>query len=181
MSVHTPLYPKGLFSFHQIREISSLCDLFESSLTYRCAFLLGFYGLLRISNVAPTSHSKFDSSRQLLRRDVIFAYPCSHIRLKWAKNLQNPERVHVVKLPEVQDHLLCPTNPLKALLSSKVLPEDNPLLVCDDFTLLTQSNIRRRLATFVRTLGLPVLGYGFHTFCRSGATIAFEANTPLNP
>ena len=61
-----------------------------------------------------------------------------------------------------------------------MLPEDNPLLVCDDFTLLTQSNIRRRLAMFVRTLGLPVLGYRFHTFRRSGATIAFEANTPLS-
>ena len=114
-----------------------------------------------------------------MRRDVIFAYPGSHIRIKWAKNLQNPERVHVVKLPEVQDHLLCPIKTLKALLCSKVLPEDNPFLVCDDFTLLTQSNIRRRLATFVRTLGLPVLGYGFHTFRRSGATTDFEANTPL--
>ena len=179
LSVHTPPSPNGLFSFYQIRDISSLCDLFESSLTCRCAFLLGFYGLLRISNVAPTSHSKFDSSRQLLRRDVTFAYPGSHIRIKWAKNLQNPERVHVVKLPEVQDHLLCPTKTLKALLSSMLLPEDNPLLVCNDFTLLTQSNIRRRLAMFVRTLGLLVLGYGFHTFHRSGATIAFEANTPL--
>ena len=179
LSVHTSPSPKGLFSFQQIREISSLCDLFESSLTYRCAFLLGFYGLLRISNVAPTSHTKFDSSKQLLRRDVAFAYPGSHIRIKWAKNLQTPERVHIIKLPEVQDPLLCPTKTLKALLHARVLPEDNPLLVCDDFSLLTQSNIRKRLATFVRTLGLPILGYGFHTFRRSGATIAFEANTPL--
>ena len=54
LSVHTPPSPNGLFSFYQIRDISSLCDLFESSLTCRCAFLLGFYGLLRISNVAPT-------------------------------------------------------------------------------------------------------------------------------
>ena len=92
LSVDTSPSLKGLFSFHQIHKILSLCDLFESSLTYWCVFLLGVYGLLLISNVAPTSHNNFDSSKQLLRRDVVFAYPASHIRIKWAKNLQNPEK-----------------------------------------------------------------------------------------
>ena len=179
-TVHGSPSPKGLFSFQQICEISALCDLFESSLTYRTAFLLGFYGLFHISNVAPTSHSTFDPTKQLLREDITITFLGTHVRVKRAKNLQNPKRVHIVKLPQVFDPLLCPTYTLKTLLKKRVLAPSDPLLVCDDFSLVTQSNIRKRLATFVRSMGLPLLGYGFHTFPRSGATIAFEANTPLS-
>ena len=52
-TVHTQPSPKGLFTLYQIREISRLCEIYESSLTYRAAFLLDFYGLLCISNIAP--------------------------------------------------------------------------------------------------------------------------------
>ena len=47
--------PKDLFSLSQILEISQLCESSESSLTYRAAYLLAFYGLFRISNLAPLS------------------------------------------------------------------------------------------------------------------------------
>ena len=39
--------------------------------------------------------------------------------------------------------------------------------------------LRKRLATFLRMMDLPLLGYGFHTFRRSGATIAFDADISL--
>ena len=86
-TVHTTPSPKGLFSLQQIKEISRLCDIYESSLTYRAAFLLGFYGLLRISNIAPPFSKAFGPAKHLLRRDVAFMYPGTHISLKWAKNL----------------------------------------------------------------------------------------------
>ena len=41
-SVRPNIKPKGVIIFPQICEISLLCDLFESSLTYRTAFLLTF-------------------------------------------------------------------------------------------------------------------------------------------
>ena len=178
-TVHTTPSPKGLFSLQQIKEISRLCDIYESSLTYRAAFLLGFYGLLHISNIAPPFSKAFDPAKHLLRRDVAFMYPGTHISLKWAKNLQAPERTHTVKLPVVHDPLLCPTQTLQALLKKRVLKSSDPLLVLDDYTLLSQSHLRRRLATLVRSLGLPILGFGFHSFRRSGATIAYDSNVSL--
>ena len=33
--------------------------------------------------------------------------------LNWAKNVQAPEKVYVVKLPEVRDPLLCPVQTLR--------------------------------------------------------------------
>ena len=148
-TVHTPPSPKGLFSLQQIKEISRLCEIYESSLTYRAAFLLGFYGLLRISNIAPPFPKAFDPAKHLLRRDVAFIYPGTHISLKWVKNLQAPKRRHTVKLPVVHDPLLCPTQTLQALLKKRVLKPSDPLLVLDDYTLLSQSHLRRRLATLV--------------------------------
>ena len=61
------------------------------------------------------------------------------------KKLQNPEGVHVVKLSEVCDPLLCPTQTLKSLIEKRVLSPSDPLLVCDDFSVLTQLNIRTML------------------------------------
>ena len=149
-------------------------------MTYRSAFLLAFYGLLHISNIAPPCSKAFDKERHFLRQDVTFAYPGTHLRLKWAKNLQAPERIHVVKLPCVDDPLMCPTQTLRALLGKCILKPSDPLLVLDDLTLLTQRLLRRRLATFVRTMGLPLQGYGFHSFRRSGATLAYDSNISLS-
>ena len=127
--------PKGLFTLIQIHEISPLCEVFESSLTYRAAFLLAFYGLLRISNIVPPFAKAFDKERHFLRQDVTFVYPGTHLRLKWAKNIQAPERVHIVKLPCVKDPRMCPTQTLRSLLTKRSLQPSDPLLVLDDFTL----------------------------------------------
>ena len=78
---------KGLFSLHQIREISQSCESFESTLTYHCAYLLAFYGLFRISNLAPKYPSVFDPSHHLLRNDVAFLYPGARIKINRAKNI----------------------------------------------------------------------------------------------
>ena len=170
-SVIPNVRPKGIFMFAQIRKISSLCDLFESTLTYRAAFPIAFYGLFRISNIAPQSSRLFDKTRHLLRGDLKFEFPGVHIRLKWAKNVQAPEKIHVIKLPEVCDSVLCPVQTLRQLLSRKKLPEQYPLLVLDDYTLLMQSLLRKLLATFVRTLGLPLPYFGFHSFHRNWSNI----------
>ena len=65
-SGHVVPTQKGFFSLHQISKISQLWQSFESLLTYRCAYLLAFYGLFRISILGPKSPSMFDSSLHLL-------------------------------------------------------------------------------------------------------------------
>ena len=127
----------------------------------------------------PPFAKAFDPAKHLLRRDVAFLYPGTHITLKWAKNLQAPERTHTVKLPQVRDPILCPTQTLQALLRKRALKPSDPLLLLDDYSLLSQSHLRRRLATLVRSLGLPLMGFGFHSFRRSGATLAYDSNISL--
>ena len=178
-SVPLVVRPKGLFSLSQIREIVRICDIFENSLTYRGAFLLAFYGLLRISNIAPASSKFFDPTKHLLRRDIRFAHPGVQITLKWAKNLQAPERTHVVKLPWVKDPIMCPVATLQAIFARFRPQPLDPVFTLDDYSILTQSDLRKRLSSCLRIMGLPLEGHGFHTFRRSGATLAYDANISL--
>ena len=140
--------PNGLFSLPQIKELSQLCQSFESTLTYRAAFLLAFYGLFRISNLAPVSSRLFDKTHHLLHSDMKFEYPGVHVRVKWVKNIQDPEKQHWLKLPAVRESLMCPVSTLSSLLITFYLKSCEPLLLLDDYHLLTQSHLRSRLATF---------------------------------
>ena len=130
--------------------------------------------------MAPVSSTQFDKKRHLLRSDITFAPPGVHIKIKWAKNIQAPEKIHFVKLPTIRVASMCPVKTLAALLNKFRLQPDDPLLVLDDYHLLTQSNLRSRLATFLRTMGVPLQAHGFHTFRRSAATIAYDANASLS-
>ena len=62
-SCHRQPTPKALFSLPQIREIARLCEIFENTLTHRAAFLVAFYGMLRISNIAPPFSKAFDPKK----------------------------------------------------------------------------------------------------------------------
>ena len=129
--------------------------------------------------MAPLSSNQFDRNRHLLHSDIIFAHPGVHIKIKWAKNIQAPEKLYLVRLPTIQVPDMCPVQTLAALLRKFRLQPDDPLLVLDDYHLLTQSHLRSRLATFLRTMGIPLQAHGFHTFRRSAATIAYDVNASL--
>ena len=172
--------PKATLGLRELREISRLCDQFDCPQVYRAVFLLGFYSLLRISNIAPPFQRSFDPSRHLLRGDVKFIYPGAHLKLKWAKNIQAPEKVHWIKIPTMSDSLLCPVTALQQVLAYIPSSPSSPLFAFPDTSLLTQSTLRRWLASILRILGKPTLGHGFHMFRRSGASLAYGANVPLS-
>ena len=147
---------------------------------YRSAFLLAFYALLQISNIAPPFQLAFDPSKHFLREDVRFAYPGIHMRLKWAKNIQAPEKVHWIKIPTIQDPYLCPVCAINCILHHRPHSPTTPLFAFPDASLLTQSLLRKRLSSILRVMGRPTSGHGFHIFRQSGASVAYDANIPLS-
>ena len=152
----------------QICEICRFCSDFDNTLTYRAAFLLEFYGFLRISNVAPAFQKSFSPDKHLLRQDDIYQSPSLHLRLKWAKKA--PEKVHTIKLPHVHD----PTQCVAALLQDIPLPPSAPLLILDDGTLLTQFLLKITVGYYCTPYGSSP--FGFHTFRRS---VAYDPNVLL--
>ena len=169
---HSPV-PKGILDLPDLGYISYLCDYFDNSPVYRRAFLLAFYALLQISNIAPPFQRAFDPSKHFLREDMRFGYPGIHMRLKWAKNIQAPEKVHWIKVPTIQDPYLCPVSAVNCILPPS---PTTPLFAFPDTSLLTQSLLCKRLASILRVMGRPTSGHGFHIFRRS---VAYDANIPL--
>ena len=96
---------------------------------------MAFYGLFCISNLAPVSSRHFDPNRHLLRSDIRFEFPGLHVRVKWAKIIQAPEKQHWVKLPTMRDSLMCPVQTLAALLAKFHLKPSEPLFILDDYHL----------------------------------------------
>ena len=83
INAHFSPVPKGIFDVKTLAHIIHTCDLLNDPPLYKAAFLLAFFGFLRVSNIAPHSKQKFDSQKHFFRQDIIFAPPGVHVLLKW--------------------------------------------------------------------------------------------------
>ena len=173
--------PRGSFDIPTLLQISQACDSLSDPLLLRAAFLLAFFGFLRMSNIAPHSIAAFDYSRHLNRQDVIFAPPGAHVLIKWAKTLQDRVGHHIVQIPQIHHPYLCPVQALLQLLQSRPLPPTFPLFASKLFPHhpIIDTKIRDALKCILTILKIDLKGHGFHTFRRSGATLAFDCQVPL--
>ena len=172
---------RGIFDIRTLYNISISCDILSDPILYRAIFLTAFYGFLRMSNIAPHSASKFDQNRHFLRKDVIFAPPGMHMLIKWTKTLQDHKSHHWIQLPQVKNLFLCPVRAIKALLESRPLPPSAPLFANNFFPhgQVIDTHIRDALKKVLTHRNIPHTGHGFHTFRRSGATLAYDNNIQL--
>ena len=134
-----------------------------------------------MSNIAPHSSSKFDPCGHFLRQDLIFAPPGAHLLIKWTKTLQHHKAHHWTQLPSLANQLLCPVRALKSLLRSCQLPPTAPLFANNYFphSQVIDTHIRDDLKKVLANKNISHRGHGFHTFRRSGATLAFDNNVKL--
>ena len=98
-SLHKSPAHKGLFSLQQIHEVSQLCEVFESFLTYCAAVLWPFmdFSEYKISHLLFAK--AFDPVRHFFQSHVQSDYTRVYLKLKWAMNVQAPEKLHYIKLP----------------------------------------------------------------------------------
>ena len=134
-----------------------------------------------MSNIAPHSSKQFNPQRHLLRQDVIFAPPGAHIILKWCKTMQDAKSTHIVQIPEIANIWLCPVRALKTLLVSRHLTSTSPLFANAFYphSQVIDTHIRDALKTILTNLKISHIGHRFHSFRRSGATLAFDHSVPL--
>ena len=173
--------PRGIFDLSTLSAISKACDILSDPPLFRAAFLLAFFAFLRMSNIAPHSRFKFDSNKHILRRDVLFLPPGAHILLKWTKTLQDTSAHHFVQIPALENSTLCPVRAIKALLKSRAILSTAPLFAHKSlpFHPVIDTTIRDGLRQVLTHLGITLTGHGFHTFRRSGATLAYDNNIQL--
>ena len=173
--------PRGTFGLETLTGISKACDRLQDPVLYRAIFLTSFFAFLRMSNIAPHSRARFDPGRHLLRQDIIFASPGAHILLKWSKTMRNRTAHQFVQIPQLPNPDLCPVTTIQSLLDSRILPPTSPLFVHEKphCLVVIDTTIRDTLKSVLLHIGHPLEGFGFHAFRRSGATVAFDHQVPL--
>ena len=134
-----------------------------------------------MSNIAPNSRFRFDKNRHILRQDIIFAHPGTHALLKWTKTLQQSSAHHFVQIPALSNSVICPVSALSDLLASRNTPPDSPLFahINPPHLHVIDTTIRDALRKILDHIGIPPIGHGFHTFRRSGGTLAYDNNVHL--
>ena len=102
--------------------------------------------------------------------------------LKWSKTLQNRDQVRLITLPKLGASVLCPYKALQALYKLYNPGDNDPLFQCKTtrgFQVMTDSRVRKTLANVFNRMQLPKGYFTFHSFRRSGASAAFNANVPV--
>ena len=179
---HRPLNPsiKPIIDIHTLQSIALQCDRMHMGHICKAAILLAFFSFLRISNLVPHSIAGYDPLKHLSQADLIFAPPGINVIVKWSKTLQNRDKVKVIKVPSLGKSPLCPVSAVKHLLAITPGSDNSPLfqIKCyDKWVPLTDTRLRKFLS--ILTLHLTSHGYTFHSLRRSGATLVFNLNVPM--
>ena len=166
----------AIIDFKLLRQIVIECEKFAYPTLFKSVYLTAFYSFLRLSNLVPHSIGTFSALEQLAKGDVFFAPPGLHILVKWSKTLQSRNKVVILKLPSISDTVICPVFHIKQLLKSVPGGQDAPLfqvLCYGRWVPLTDTRVRKHLKDVLMSLNLHNRGIIFHTFRKSGASLAF--------
>ena len=165
-----------------VKEIILYCPRFADSVTIKAIFLAAFFGFFRISNLVPHSISTYDSARHFSGGDSFFQKKFVKLLVKWSKTIQSRDEVRVITLPRLADKVICPYLALRAVIQLYSSDTNQPLFQTysnKKWQPMTDSRVRKTLARIVQLMGLPKGFYTFHTFRRSGASLAYQAQVPL--
>ena len=95
-----------------LKLIVNKCDSTFLGHIFKVAYLLGFFGFLRLSNLAPHSLSSFSFLKHLAKGDVIFNNSGVILIIKWSKTLQLFSQAKLLHLP-ILNNDLCPVRALR--------------------------------------------------------------------
>ena len=168
---------RNVMSLHTLKRLALLCDEIQFGFVFKPVFLIAFFGFLRISNLAPHSVRAFDPSR-----NMTFHSHSMQSAIKWSKTLQYHDKVHVITLPKLKHSPLCLVKALKAAIKVYKPTSSESLFQIPSAGVwhpLIDSRIRKVLSKLNVKLGLASNHYTFHSFRRSGATLAYNAHMPI--
>ena len=123
---------KTAVSIHDLLAMSLVCDRSEELVPFRVGLLFGYFGYLRVSNLAPAKVSEWDPSRNSVWSDISCSSKGVVISLKWTKTRQHAPHPAAIPMPALRSSPLCPLrawNHYVSLLQGPCASPDNPLLL----------------------------------------------------
>ena len=168
-----------------LMRILCVLDLSDSAhCTFWAACLVMFYGMLRRSNVMPSSSSTFEHSKHLRRQDIRFTANNLIIIIRWSKTIQFRQRILTLPLPRILSHPLCPLQAtFKAFQRTCSAPPTGPAFIISEsppYQPLTVNNFNQILRQSLMRIGLDPTQFTSHSFRRGGASWAYQNDVPVD-
>ena len=173
--------PHNIVNIEILRKICKECDKIYMGSVFKAMFLVGFFGFMRLSNLAPHALCEFDPSRHFTGEDLFFTKKFAKLLIKWSKTLQNRDKVHVISLPKLHSSI-CPVSALKQLTKLYTLSSSTSLFQYRNNKVwlpMADSKVRKCLKYINVKLGFHPSFFTFHSFRRSGATLAYNSHVPI--
>ena len=139
----------------------------------KAALLLLYYGVLRQSEVAPPSITKFDPHRHMTRADVTLQRGCLQVNIKWGKNLQKVGQQKSMSLLPADNPQLCPVNAVRHILTVQpTRHEQEPMFMFTDRVPIPITVIKRVWEAALRSMHIPANKYSLHSIRKTAASQA---------
>lgn len=171
-----PILVSHLEKLYAILSLENLAEL-----QFWTGCLLGFFGLLRVSNF--TSHPQKGRDMSVTRQDLTFGPRGCIVRVSRSKTNQHRSRVHEIVLPHIPAAVYCPVSTMLRFLGKTTdVPASAPILSIATKTSIasfTQDAFRSKLTSSLKQLGMSKSNYNTHSLRRGGATWLLSNGTPL--
>ena len=181
LEVHrvSPLTPEILLAFRPHLDLGS-----PTRENIWAACLVGFFGLLRKSNLFPPTLQGFDPSKHLSMSDFLIREWGLAIQIRWSKTVQKKERVLQVPLLAMPGHPLCPVTAVNHARRLNV----GTSLTGPAFFWQTDKGLSpvlykwflKQLRILLEKVGCDPSEYGAHSLRRGGASWAFRCGLPAD-
>ena len=176
LNTHTPNQAPPMTA-HYLAEIKKLLDFGkEDDVILWAILLVGFFLLLRKSNLVPDTAMAFNPDKQLKRGDLKFHKDHVKVVLRWTKNNQFKQALRFA-LPRIPGLELCPVDALLLLFALVPGNENDLVFKRTSGACFTYRNLQNHLASLSTQLGLDHK-FTSHSLRAGGATNAFLAGVP---
>ena len=99
-----------------LQRLVRYCDLISFGIVYKAVFLVGYFGFLRLSNIAPRAIASFDPSLYLTAGNIIFTERLIKLVIKWSKTIQTRGSINCLTLSRLKGSIMCPLAVYKAAM-----------------------------------------------------------------
>ena len=145
----------------------------RSDLTFWGILVVGFFAMLRKSNLVSDSIDSFDPLKQLTRGHIEFREQIATLHVTWAKNIQNRETVLEIPLFPIPNSPLCPITVLKALLAPSG-KDHFPLFREGRYACWTYNCFQWKLSKALTQTGYKAKAFSSHSIRRGSTSWAYR-------
>ena len=161
-----------VFDFEDLKCIVEVCDTMYISQIYKALYLMAFYSFMRISNLASHVADRFSPATHLAKWDLFFRHPGVQV-LKWSYIMQCKNKIQLIKIPSLGQAKVCPVAAQLKVLAL-ILGGKKTLLLFKHKYMVNGKTGQETLK--MTKLGKDPAKFPLHTFCKPGATMAFNAS-----